>query len=168
MSRTHLTQTPSYSYTHVQKRRHTKTPMDTLTRTETTLRCLARVRTRPGAPACYFLGLQSSPPRGRLPGEAAAPPSAWCSPRNGESERKSGESWELDAWIAGLREADPGCQGELGGRAHRIWRAAYCQAQGPGLVRAPRPLLTFLLLGWGGGRQGLAPLGEIISPWPQG
>lgn len=60
LSYTHPTQTPPDSYTHMQKRRNTKMPMDTLTRTETTLRCLARVRTRPGAPVCYFLGSQSA------------------------------------------------------------------------------------------------------------
>lgn len=70
------------SYTHVRKRRHTKTPRDTLTRTETTLRCLARVRARPGAPACYFSAsqsprLRSSAPGGRRPGYLHSSP--FCS-----------------------------------------------------------------------------------------
>lgn len=47
--------------------------MDTLTWTETTLLCLARVRAGPGAPAWYFSGSQSPPlrssaPAGRRPG----------------------------------------------------------------------------------------------------
>lgn len=175
MSRTHFTQTPSYSYTHVQKRRHTKTPMDTLTRTKTTLRCLARVHTRPGAPACYFSGSQPSPlwlwgkAAPRLP--PLPPCSAPCLPKNGESERAGHErveSWELDAWIAGLRDTGPGCQRELEGRAHRIWTAAYSQVQGKmrpgssqGAALLPASVQSnrfFLPLGWrrGGGAQGRA------------
>lgn len=90
------------SYTHVQKRRHTKTPRDTLTRTETTLRCLARVRARPGAPACYFSAsqpprLRSSAPGGRRPGlPPPPPPSARCPPKNGEIESAGRESRELE------------------------------------------------------------------------
>lgn len=61
--------------THMYERRHTKTPMGTLTRTETTLRCLARVRTRPGAPACYFSGSQSSTLQSSAPGGGAQTPS---------------------------------------------------------------------------------------------
>ena len=135
---------PNISYPDIPLLVHTYTETQTHkdahghTRTETTLRCLARIRTRPSAPACYFSGSQSSPLRSLVPGQAAPrlppPPStsARCPPRNAESERAGHErvqSYELDAWIAGLREAGPGWQGVLGGRAHRIWTAAYSQVR---------------------------------------
>lgn len=103
--------------------------------------------TRPGAPSRYFSesqspALWSSAPGGAVPKlPPPPPPSARCPPRNPESQRAGPESWELDAWMVGLREAGPGCQGELGRKAHRIWIAADSQAQGkarPRLVRAPR------------------------------
>lgn len=82
---------PPDSCTHVQKRRHTKTPTNTLTRTKTTLCCLARVRARPGAPACYFGGSQSPQIQSRLAGAVPRlspppPPTTGCPPRKGDSK----------------------------------------------------------------------------------
>lgn len=87
---------------------------------------------RPGAPACYFSesqspALRSSAPGGRCPSSLYFLPLPWGAHpgiREARARAKRAESRELDAWIVGLREAGPGCQGELGREAHRIWIAA--------------------------------------------
>lgn len=100
---------------------------------------------------------------------------------SGKSERaahESVENWELDAWIVGLRETGPECQGELGRITHRI--AADSQVQGKAKARASQgsPLLIasilsdrfFPPLGWGGSEEGARngqqppQLQEAISP----
>lgn len=111
--------------THVQKRRHTKTPMDTH-------------GWKPPCAASPASAHVLAPPRGTF----------WdCSHHHPRLKRRLHllhgarpgikkarervESWELDAWIVRLREACPGCQEELGGRAHRIWQQPTARCRCP-------------------------------------
>lgn len=117
----------------------------------------------------YFSGSQSPPlrssaPAGRRPGSLhlfplrAVPTQEWGESKGAGRERA--ESWELDAWIVGMRQAGSGCQGELA-REQEFGAAADSQVQGkarpgasPSAVPLPASVLSnqfFLPLGWCGG-----------------
>lgn len=191
-SRIYTTQTPPNSYTHVQKCRHTKTPMDTLTRTKTTLRCLARVRTRPGAPAWYFSRSQSPPlrssaPAGRRPGSLhlftlrAVPTQEW-----GRRER-----WPPESRGRGVRRLNRGNEGGWSwmpkGTCEKSKNLESSGPPGPGENEAPgysrsraaarlcseRALLSAAGLGWGWGRATASsppqlPSRKSLAPLPRG
>jgi hypothetical protein len=86
--------------TYMYKNRHTKTPMDTLTWTETTLRCLARVRNSSWRPRVLLFGIAvSAAPelgsRGAGGGARAlssASPTTRRPPRMGKTEQLESES----------------------------------------------------------------------------
>lgn len=111
----------THSYTHVQKRRHTKTPVDTLIRTETTLHCLALVRARPGAPACYFWGSQSSLLSSSVPrGRASQATSTFCAVPIQEWRKPA--CWPRESRELGVRRPHRRAEGGWSWMPRGTWR----------------------------------------------
>lgn len=188
MSRIHPTRTPSDLYTHVQKRRHTKTPMDTLTRTETTLRCLACVHTswRPLA-LLFGVAVSGALELGSRGGGAQAPSTS--SPFRALPTQESGKParWPREL---GVRRLDGGAEGGRSWMPRGTWEKSPQNLDSSGLpgpgesetqacqgaAQLPASLLSncfFLPLGWGGGGGAQRPAAlsssrKSLAPLPQG